>query len=145
MVFDKYARFKIGFLLLAAFSISSTAHSLFGIFNIFAEKYQYLYSDPISNYERRFNVIKKFIHPEAVLCYVSDRLPFDRYFDNEWYLNYYLTQYVLSPALVSNEADSCLVLGNFYCPDESIDKMEKEGFELIKRSKSGVCLFRKKG
>jgi len=94
--------------------------------------------------EDRFSGLRKYLHANTVAGYITDIQPDE---DTEKgygeYLTwYYLTQYVLSPAIIAEGTTYPLVIGNFHEPVDIARISRDNHLTLISELDNGVMLFR---
>ncbi len=94
--------------------------------------------DDITAYEKRFKNIKTLLPPQGVVGYITDLTDQSA----QWYKEYFLTQYVLSPVIVTNETSRHLVIGNFHKPINWHRLFSDTHLVLLREFGGGVILFR---
>lgn len=99
--------------------------------------------DRISQYERRFEGLKKILPTHGVVGYLSHRQAQDIRFDAGT-AEFYLTQYALAPLIVMYSPERDLVIGNFGASRVDPEIFEDRDLTLIKDFGNGVMLFRHK-
>lgn len=97
--------------------------------------------DEITAYENRFKSIKSVLPPHSVVGYVTDLTDQQ---SAQWYKEYFLTQYTLSPVIVVNETSRHLVIGNFHKPINSYRVFYDTHLVLLREFDNGVILFKNK-
>jgi hypothetical protein len=95
--------------------------------------------DEITAYENRFKSVKTMLPPHSVVGYITDIT--DQQSD-QWYMEYFLTQYTLSPVTVINETSRPLVIGNFHNPIDSSIIYYDLNLVLFREFDNGVILFK---
>lgn len=95
--------------------------------------------DEITAYENRFKSVKTTLPPHSVVGYITDIT--DQQSD-QWYMEYFLTQYTLSPVTVINETSRPLVIGNFHNPIDSSMIYYDLNLVLFREFDNGVILFK---
>lgn len=99
--------------------------------------------DRISQYERRFEGLKKILPTHGVVGYLSHRQAQDIRFDAGT-AEFYLTQYALAPLIVIHSPERDLVIGNFGVSRVDPEIFKDRDLTLIKDFGNGVMLFRQK-
>ncbi|MGD0917041.1 MAG: hypothetical protein ABSB22_11345 [Thermodesulfobacteriota bacterium] len=97
--------------------------------------------DEITAYEKRFRMMKSILPPHGVVGYVADIADQQ---SAQWYMEYFLTQYVLSPVIVVNETSRHLVIGNFHGPINSYHVPYDAHLVTVREFDNGVILFKNK-
>lgn len=98
--------------------------------------------DSISNYEKRFEGIKKELPVRGVVGYISGADVKDIRFAGQETAKYYLTQYAVSPTIVEYAAAYDLVIGNFEPGMDSQNAINANGLTVIKDFGNGVMLLK---
>ena len=98
--------------------------------------------DRISQYERRFEGLKKILPTHGVVGYLSHRQAQDIRFDAGT-AEFYLTQYALAPLIVIHSPERDLVIGNFGAFRVDPEIFKDRDLTLIKDFGNGVMLFRR--
>ena len=125
---------KIGIFLIVLFALFSNAF----MFWEEIEKYRKSPdSDEVTAYENRFESIKSMLPPHIVVGYVTDITEQSA----QWYMEYFLTQYTLSPVTVIRGTSRPLVIGNFHNSMDS-SLMNDPHLILFREFDHGVTLFR---
>ncbi len=128
---------KTGLALLISFALLSNLHWLLqGAFDP-----DFPRRDRISQYERRFEGLKKILPPHGVVGYLSDRQAQDIRFDDRT-IEFYLTQYALAPLIVTYSAERELVIGNFGTSRVDPEIFKERNLTLARDFGNGVMLFR---
>ena len=100
-------------------------------------------SDRISQYERRFEGLKKILPTHGVVGYLSHRQAQDIRFDTET-AEFYLTQYALAPLIVIYSSERAFVLGNFGASRVDPEIFTDHNLMQLRDFGNGVMLFRHK-
>ncbi len=130
---------KTGIALLISFALSSNLHWLLqATFDPNLPR-----SDRISQYEKRFEGLKKILPAHGVVGYLSDRQAQDIRFDDRT-MEFYLTQYALAPLVVMHSPERDLVIGNFGASRVDPETFKDRDLTLIRNFGNGVMLFRHK-
>ena len=97
-----------------------------------------------SLYETRFAELKNYLPANSVVGYITDIQPDENTKKGygEYLTWYYLTQYVLSPAIIADETTRPLVIGNFQKPVDLSRISSEYRLTLIREFGDGVMLFR---
>lgn len=100
--------------------------------------------DDISVLEKRYSALKKAIPPYATVGYVPVN---NIIYDENDILHYFVMKYALAPVLVDQKKQYEYIIGNFYRPDidpqDYINQMGKNGFQVIDKIDDRLVLFRK--
>lgn len=91
--------------------------------------------DDLTQYEARFENLKRTLPPQAVVGYFFENADWKRW-------DYFYTQYALAPTIVDKNPDHSLVIGNF--PEGAVSPIAATNsrFVLVKDFGDGVMLFR---
>ena len=102
--------------------------------------------DPISEYEKRFTGVRQILPQKGAVGFLSDiPAPFLKGDDGRAG-TLYLTQYVLSPVVVYDNAQYPLVVGNFHSsPHPSPELLKILRLRPIANFGNGVVLFKREG
>lgn len=102
--------------------------------------------DPISGYEKRFTGLRQVLPRNGAVGFLSDvPAPFLKG-DYRRAGTLYLTQYVLSPVVVYDNAQYPLVVGNFHSsPHPSPELLKSLRLRPIANYGNGVVLFKREG
>ena len=102
--------------------------------------------DPISGYEKRFTGLRQVLPGKGAVGFLSDvPAPFLKG-DDARIGTLYLTQYVLSPVVVYDNAQYPLVVGNFHSsPHPSPELLKILRLRPIANFGNGVVLFKREG
>ena len=102
--------------------------------------------DPISEYEKRFTGVRQILPQKGAVGFLSDvPAPFLKGDDGRAG-TLYLTQYVLSPVVVYDNAQYPLVVGNFHStPHPSPELSKSLRLRPIANYGNGVVLFKREG
>lgn len=102
--------------------------------------------DPISGYEKRFTGVRQVLPQKGAVGFLSDvPAPFLKGDDGRAG-TLYLTQYVLSPVVVYDNAQYPLVVGNFHSsPHPSPELLKILRLRPIANFGNGVVLFKREG
>jgi len=130
---------KTGVVLLILFALLSNLHWLLQA----AFDPDFPRSDRISQYERRFEGLKKILPTHGVVGYLSHRQAQDIRFDAGT-AEFYLTQYALAPLIVIHSPERDLVIGNFGASRVDPAIFKDRDLTLIRDFGNGVMLFRHK-
>lgn len=109
------------------------------------------FGDPISEYEKRFTSLRQVLPRKVAVGFLSDvPAPFlkgdggPNDFTRAGTL--YLTQYVLSPVVVHDDAQHPLVVGNFHSsPHPSPELLKSLRLRPVANYGNGVVLFQREG
>jgi len=131
---------KAGIALLILFTLLSNLHWLLqAAFDPYFPRW-----DRISQYEKRFEGLKKILPAHGVVGYLSHRQAQDIRFDAET-ADFYLTQYALAPLIVIYSSERELVIGNFRASGVDLEILTDKNLTLltlIRDFGNGVMLFR---
>jgi hypothetical protein len=94
--------------------------------------------DSVTLFEKRFDGLKKILPTHGVLGYIYTN---DSDFNNN--LNFFLTQYTLTPLIIANSPNHELVVGNFYSPEIPSRIIKDNHLVCIRDFGNGVMLFKK--
>jgi hypothetical protein len=137
MTFDYRSRAKLALHVLIALALLSQVY--FATRN--APSHASALTSEIARYHQRFEGARRMLPPQGRVGYIGDTdnplqdaSPARRAF--------YLTQYVLSPIVVSSGTEPPLVIGNFRETGSLAIRLESKGLVLIKDFGDGVQLFR---
>ena len=130
---------KTGVVLLILFALLSNLHWLLQA----AFDPDFPRSDRISQYERRFEGLKKILPPHGVVGYLTHRQAQDMRFDAGT-AEFYLTQYALAPLIVIYSSEREFVIGNFGASRVDPEIFKDRDLTLIRDFGNGVMLFRHK-
>lgn len=97
-------------------------------------------NDEVTLFEKRFEGLRRELPAHGVVGYVSDGQPKDIRFGPAA-VEYYLTQYALSPTIVVDSPEPRLVVGNFRKPDTSVNVIERNKLTLLRDFGDGVMLL----
>ncbi len=128
---------KTGIVLLILFALLSNLHWLLQA----AFDPDFPRSDRISQYEKRFEGLKKILPTHGVVGYLSDRQAQDIRFDNGT-VEFYLTQYALAPLIVIYSSEREFVIGNFRASGVAPEIFTDNNLMQLRDFGNGVMLFR---
>src|SRR5262245_34437730 len=127
MIFDYLARVRAGVILLVLFALYSN-------FQLFTESLRSGLrggTDEISNYERRFDGVRRMLPSSGVIGYVGDAPKNEDGSVNGWAMrNWYLAQYTLAPLVLSQTSGHSVYLFNKN-PDASDPQDLEEGDYIV--------------
>ena len=102
--------------------------------------------DQISGYEKRFTGLRKVLLRKGAVGFLSDVPATFLKGDDSRAGTLYLTQYVLSPVVVYDNAQYPLVVGNFHSsPHPSPELLKSLRLRPIANYGNGVVLFKREG
>ena len=141
-------KFGIGLLLVyAVISCEAVLSEQYKVYTHFTKHS----GDPISRYEKRFTGLKQVLPRNGAVGFLSDvPAPFLKGDggpnDHTRAGTLYLTQYVLSPVVVYDNAQYPLVVGNFHSsPHPSPELLKSMRLRPIANYGNGVVLFKREG
>lgn len=120
--------------------------------NIGLYKSLYVYRRPpiggdfITQYEKRFEELKKDLLPKSTVGYITD-IPIDQVLSlthPEAMEAFYLAQYSLAPVATENGITHPLVLGNFHSAHNIEGILSDHGLMVQKNYGNGIFLLRRK-
>jgi hypothetical protein len=92
----------------------------------------------VASFEDRFQGLRKALPAHAVVGYASDNPTNDASALGE----FYLTQYVLAPTIVTASPSQALVVVNYHNPQPDMAKLRAQHLTLIQNFGNGVLLCR---
>jgi hypothetical protein len=97
------------------------------------------YTDPVTIFEQRFEPLKPRLLKSEKIGYWTD-IPEQQ--PGQWFKEYFLTQYSLSPTVVDNSVDCCsLIVANVHDPS-SVQSLIRNGrLSLVHDYGNGVLLL----
>ena len=102
---------------------------------------QFVSSDAITAYERRFEGLRKMLPPRGVVGYITDKGVTAS--DSEATQYFFLTQYALSPLIVIRDLNHQFVVGNSLRGAIDYEVLALSDFTLLKDFGNGVMLFKR--
>ena len=94
---------------------------------------KYVGGDGITAYEKRFDGVKSILPSAGIVGYISDGQPYN--------MEFFLTQYVLSPIIIDPNQPREVVIGNFVNRAADFRTVTKMNLALRKDFGNGVKLF----
>lgn len=104
------------------------------------KKYNEQEADIITQFEKRFERVKKILPKHGVVGYFTDK-KFDAAVDTKYF---YLTQYALSPVIVLRNTKQQLIVANVSESFNSFEFCKNNNFHLLSNFGNGIMLFSKK-
>ncbi len=93
-------------------------------------------ADVVTSHENRFKGVKEVLSPYGLVGYVTDQQ------SDEAMAEYYLTQYVLSPLILTFDTTSpSIVIGNFHKHPKSDEISKHPHLVLFRELDNGLILF----
>jgi hypothetical protein len=133
--FISRARVELGILLLILLCLNSSIYLL----KQSGPPRRHLYGkDEISLYDGRFDGVKAMLPAHGVVGYIGDPQG-----ESDAVMDYYLTQYALSPLIVDRSAAHHLVIGNF--SDANLAALVDHDLTLVRDFGNGVRLYQNAG
>jgi len=143
MNFKASQRLNLGVILVVLFSLTSQVR-LVGENFVFSKP---IGRDNISSYEKRFLELKKLLPSYGLIGYITEPkvvnaqdLKLAQTVDAA---EFYLTQYTLSPVILSNSLKQGLVVGNFHSGIKDNSFLKDKKLILIQDFGNGVMLFKR--
>ncbi len=131
-------RTKIGVSLFVLFAMLSNMRLLK---QTLALNYKQIGKDGITQYENRFKELKKELPSWGTVGYISDIPSKQLLKDTKATVNYFLTEYAVSPVVVDNSQNHPIIIGNFQHKLTDTTVSETSKFILKKDFGNGVVLF----
>jgi len=136
---------KFGIVLMLVYAVISCGAVLSEQYKVYTHFTRHS-GDPISGYEERFTALRQVLPRKGAVGFLSDvPAPFLKG-DNRRAGTLYLTQYVLSPVVVYDNAQYPLVVGNFHSSTHPLPELLKSlRLRPIANYGNGVVLFKREG
>jgi len=92
--------------------------------------------DAVSVFEHRFDSVRARLSDSTTVGYITDAP-----IDGDWLIDYYLTQYTLSPVVVSDSLAARFVIANLRDPKSLAGLLQKQDLFLLSDYGNGIFLL----
>lgn len=139
---DHSIKIKIGIIFIA---LSSLVSSILLVLDKDVDMEHFKFTDQVVLHEEHFAGLKNILPENAVAGYITDLQPDENTIKGYGYYlsQFYLTQYVFSPAILVQGANYPLVLGHYHGPVDVSRIYRESKLVLIRDLGNGAMLFRK--